>query len=545
MQDTLVGIGQIIALYLPNVVAAILILIVGWLLALLISSLVRRLLRRTALDNRLMGRLGLSQQARTVPIEDLIARIVFYLILLFVLIAVFQVLGLTIITQPLNLLLAQIFQYAPKILAAAALLLLAWLVASALRFLVTRALAATTLDDRLSREAGLEDVQRPPMSQTLGNVVYWFVLLLFLPMVLDALDLGGLLAPVQSMLNEVLSFLPNLLAAGLILLVGWFVARIIRQIVTGLLAAAGVDRLGERLGISRMLGSTTLSSVLGTLAYVLVLIPTAIAALNALDIAAITAPATTMLTTLLNALPSIFGAALVLIIAYVIGRLVAGLVTNILASLGFDNILQRIGLGREPLAREPLGGAPLGREPSSTAPLGTEPVTREPVPGVRTPSQVVGTLVLVGIMLFAAIEAANLLGFEIVAVLVAEFINFAAQVVLGLIILGLGLYLANLAYNTIQGTAGPRANLLAEAARIAVIVLSAAMALRQMGIANDIVNLAFGLLLGAIAIAVALSFGLGTRHLAAQVAENWLNRVRRDGAVTPTMSPPPPTNLNT
>jgi hypothetical protein len=277
----------------------------------------------------------------------------------------------------------------------------------------------------------------------------------------------------------------------------------------------------------------------------LVLIPTAIAALNALDIAAITAPATTMLTTLLNALPSIFGAALVLIVAYVIGRLVAGLVTNILASLGFDNILQRIGLGREPLAREPLGGAPLGREPLSTAPLATEPLTREPVPGIRTSSQVVGTLVLVGIMLFAAIEAANLLGFEIVAVLVAEFINFAAQVVLGLIILGLGLYLANLAYNTIQGTAGPRANLLAEAARIAIIVLSAAMALRQMGIANDIVNLAFGLLLGAIAIAVALSFGLGTRHLAAQVTESWLNRVRRDGAVTPPMSPPPPTDLNT
>ena len=58
--------------------------------------------------------------------------------------------------------------------------------------------------------------------------------------------------------------------------------------------------------------------------------------------------------------------------------------------------------------------------------------------------------------------------------------------------------------------------------RIAIIALVAAMALQQAGIAPNIVNLAFGLLLGAIAVAIALSFGLGGRDVAAEQLRNWL-----------------------
>jgi hypothetical protein len=55
-----------------------------------------------------------------------------------------------------------------------------------------------------------------------------------------------------------------------------------------------------------------------------------------------------------------------------------------------------------------------------------------------------------------------------------------------------------------------------------------AMGLRAMGIADDIVNLAFGLTLGAVAVAVALSFGLGGREAAGKLMEHWLSRWRKD-----------------
>lgn len=86
----------------------------------------------------------------------------------------------------------------------------------------------------------------------------------------------------------------------------------------------------------------------------------------------------------------------------------------------------------------------------------------------------------------------------------------------------------NQAAQTIQASRAAQARLLALAARVAVLVLAGAMALRQMGLANEIVNLAFGLLLGAIAVASALAFGLGGREIAARELQNWLKSARSD-----------------
>jgi hypothetical protein len=64
------------------------------------------------------------------------------------------------------------------------------------------------------------------------------------------------------------------------------------------------------------------------------------------------------------------------------------------------------------------------------------------------------------------------------------------------------------------------------AARVSILVLAGAMALGQMGVASDIINLAFGLLIGAIAVAVALAFGLGGREIAGRELDKWLDSVR-------------------
>jgi hypothetical protein len=318
------------------------------------------------------------------------------------------------------------------------------------------------------------------------------VFLLFLPAVLDSLALEGLLRPVQGMVDQALGYLPNLFGAALIVAIGWFMARVVQQIVSNLLAAIGVDRLSERTGLSGVLGEQTLSSVIGLLLYVLILIPVIVAALDALALEAVTEPARNMLNAILAALPAIFGASLVLVIAYIVGRVVSGLIDNVLAGIGFNTILARLGLGGEPAE------------------------------GERTPSQIVGYLVLVGVMLFAAIEAFNLLGFSQIADMVSQFTAFAGQVILGVIILGVGLYLSNLASDVIRDSDVAQAGLLAILARVAILVFAGAMALRQMGLANEIVNLAFGLLLGAVAVAGALAFGLGGREVAARQLEHWM-----------------------
>ena len=484
-------VSQLVGGYLPNLLGALGILVIGWLIALVVAAVVRGALRRTTVDNRIAAWLGATQD---VEVERYAGKIAYWIIMLFVLVAFFQALNLTIVTEPLTALLSELAGFVPRLLGAAALLFTAWLVATLVRKLITGAMSAARIDERLSGEAEIEEGKAVPVSKALADGVYWLIFLLFLPAILGALALEGLLVPVRQLVDGLLGFLPNILAAGLILAVGWFVAHLVRRIVTNLLAAVGVDRLGDQMGAGHVLGAMRLSGLLGLIVYVLILFPVLISSLNALQLAAITEPASDMLGTILDVIPSLFAAVLLVSMAYFVGRLVSGLISNVLAGAGFDNILTQLGLVR-------------------------------PAEGGRTPSTLVGTLLLVAILLFASVEAASLLGFANLAEMLSGFLTLSGQVILGLVVFGIGLYLANLAATTVHASGGTHAPLLAGAARVAIIVLTGAMALRQMGLANEIINLAFGGLLGAIAVAVALAFGLGARDVAGRTVERWSNKL--------------------
>src|SRR5688500_12648930 len=124
MQDT---INRIIV-FAPNLLGALAILIIGWIVAIVASRIVRGALRRTNLDNRLAGSVAPGAAARPLAVENLISSAVYYLILLFVLVAFLQAIGLTLIVTPLNAVLALVLSYIPRILSAGALLLIAWIV---------------------------------------------------------------------------------------------------------------------------------------------------------------------------------------------------------------------------------------------------------------------------------------------------------------------------------------------------------------------------------------------------------------------------------
>lgn len=534
MEEFFSNLGESLGTYLPSLLAALAILVVGWLIALLLSSVVRNLLRRTTLDERVSNMISggavEGEPPRRIPIERWIVGIIFWVIILFAVIAALQALQLAGVSEPLNNLLTQILAFIPALLVAAALLFVAWLVATVLRTIIVRVISASGITRRLSEEAEVRTQDRVTIGQTIGNVVYWLVFLLFLPAILDALNLEGILAPVQSMVNEIIGFLPNLLGAALILGIGYLIARIIRQVVTNLLASLGIDRWGAQAGAPTVRGQQ-LSVVIGTVVFVLVLIPIIIAALNALDIPAISVPAAAMLTNLLNALPAIFGAILIIAIAYFVARIAGRFVADILSGIGFNRLFAGLGFGTPQ--------AP-GEDVSFTIPRQEfipQTGATAAMPTRVSPAQIVGYLVTIAIVLFAVMEAADLLGFEILAVMVADFIEAMGRVLIGLIIFGIGLYLAGWADRLIRGSGASQAHILAPAARIGIIIFSTALALRQMGIAESIVNLAFGLLLGAIAVAAALAFGLGGREIAGRWLERWQQQIRS----TPPPATPPPT----
>jgi tetrahydromethanopterin S-methyltransferase subunit G len=468
---------------LPGILGALGILIIGWLVAVIARAGTRRLLGLLKVNTRIEESTG-----QKVQVEWGIAVGVFWVIILITLVAVFDSLHLDLISNPFAQLVAKIIGYLPSLVAGTILALVAWLLATLIRAVVNRLLASTNLDDRLSQEAGME-----PMSKTVANVLFWLVILLFIPSILSAYELRGLLEPVQMMMAKLLGMVPNIVGAAIIGFVGWLVAKVLRGLVTNLLAAAGADRLAGQVG----LGDTVkLSRLAGTIVFIFVFVPSLIAALDALQIDAISRPASEMLQKFLAAVPNIVAATLILVVTWYVAKFASGLLTRLLASLGTDTLPQKVGF-------------------------------RAAFSGNLRPSTLVGGIVLFFAMLFATVEAANRLDFHQVRDVVTMFIKFGGDVLLGGAILVIGFWLANLVYEAIDKASGESTTGLARIARVAILGLVIAMGLRAMGIADDIVNLAFGLTLGAIAVAFALSFGLGGREAAGRQMEHWLAKLRK------------------
>ena len=493
-QQTLAELTSVASGYLSNILGAGVILILGWLLAWVAGASVRAITRRALSRTRIGRWLSGATPGDAAPVAHYAGKAAFYLVMLFVLAAFFEALRIPSVSEPLSVLLGAIVGFVPQFLAAGVLVAVAVAVASALRHAVSMAARRIRIRWASGEEPSLEDGG----TRALAEGSYWFVLLLFLPAVLDVLAIEGLLAPVRAFLERILAFVPNMLAAALILAAGWFAARFARRASSNLLAASGFDRVGESAGLRGWSGSSRLSELAGRVVQILVLVPAVIAALDALSMRSVTEPAVAMLGRGLAAIPSLLGAALLLAVSYLGARVVSGLLVRGLAAAGFDDLVTR------------LGFAAAGE-------------------GSRPPSAIVGALSVPTIVLLASIEALSLVGFASLAGLLTDFTVFAANVLVGLAILALGLYISRVVADAVASSGTAQAQLLATIARASVVVLSSAMALQQMRVGTEILVVAFAIVAGSIGVGAAIAFGIGAREIAGRWVERWETRFQ-DGS---------------
>ena len=172
---------------LPMLAGALGILLGGWLVAVVARAIVRGVLGRLNVNQHIASTTG-----NEMDLAGGVARGVYYVVLLIALVAFFNVLEIEQASASLQGLVDQDLAFVPKAIAAGVLLGVAWLLAVIVRAGATRALGATSLDERISTEAGMT-----PMSESLGNILYGLIFLLFLPGILGALDMQGLLDPVD------------------------------------------------------------------------------------------------------------------------------------------------------------------------------------------------------------------------------------------------------------------------------------------------------------------------------------------------------------
>jgi hypothetical protein len=416
--------------------------------------------------------------------------------------------------------------WGPRILGAILILVVAWLVGRALKWALARGINKIPAVAKHSEGA---DPKATPGAR-LGEVVYWLVLLVGIVAALSALQLAQVAAPLNTMLYGFFSYLPNVVGAALIFFIGFIVATLARRVITALLEAANLERWMSKVGLSGLTGGA-LPSAIGTLVFVLILIPVTIAALETLGIEAISGPAIAVLSTVLAAIPNVLAAAIVLFIGFLIGRWVASVVERVLPATGFDKAmgaLTAFSSHAKPSSDTTQAAwnveVPAGQTQASELP---------PTPPATSASKVVGNVVLFAIVAFSAIEAARLLQFGAIAAILEDILGLAGRVIVGGVIITAGVLIADMLSNAIDRSTSGADRFASTLVKWATIALAAAMGLRFMGIADEIVILAFGLILGSAAVAGALAFGLGGRDAAGKLANRWVSKAEQKSGSPP------------
>ncbi|MBX7542072.1 mechanosensitive ion channel [Qipengyuania sphaerica] len=318
------------------------------------------------------------------------------------------------------------------------------------------------------------------LGESLGKIVSLLIWLFGLLIILNILELGGVAGPIDSLLENVVDFLPNLLWAGLIFFIGMMVARIVRDLVVTFLQTVDFDKWANRGGVDNVTGNTAISKTIGTIAYVLIAIPVAIAALEQLEIQSISEPASDMLRMIFAAIPNIIAAAILLGIGYLISKFVVQIAKEILPGLGVDRALAESGLVAE----------------------GT------------TASGIIARIAQVAIILFFAIAATRILGFPELTAILDQLLELGGRVIFGAVVIAFGFLIANLLARLISGDAG--SSTAGTIVRWATIILFVFMGLQFTGIGGMIPANALTILIGGVAVAGALAFGLGGRDWAAR-----------------------------
>ncbi len=480
-----------------RMIGALCILIVGWLIAVLLSSIVGRACRRLGegldkqLDKNFPDKTGLGSAAK---IEKVASRIVFYLVLLLTILGCLTTLNLSDAAAPIRDFVKDIFGYGANLIGAGLLLFIAWIIASVLEYFTLTAMKTFKIDEKLKLESAAKtedaEAKAAPVSYGVvaGKVIYWVTFLLFTPMILKALKIEGITAPLEGMLAKTFAFVPHLVIGALILVAGLFFAGIVRKAIGGLAFIVRLDEIGNKAGCRNIFGDKGISYLVGLVAYVLVAIPVVMMALNAFQIAALTNSVTRFYDKILNSIGDVIGAGILILVAFVVGSLVSGLVAQLFEGFGFNRLIAALGFGRNGQAEKA--------------------------------SAVVGKICFIAVMLLAAMSACEMLGFAELASLMKMFLAFGGNIIVGVIVMMVGIYLANFVADALKDR-GENSGFLATVARIAVLVFTGAIAISTLELSGRIVEIAFALLLGAICVAIAISFGLGGREFAAKKLEEW------------------------
>lgn len=376
--------------------------------------------------------------------------------------------------------------FGPKALGAILILIVTYIVA----LLVKKALAAGLNRLPFVKDANEGKPAGDTVGDSFGAAGFWIVFLAGLVLALEQIGMTSVSASVRGTIDQIFAYLPQIIGAAITFFVFVVVARVARQATKATLSAAQADDLPQRLGFAS--GPMNLTSILGAVVFALIAIPGAIAALQVLDINAITGPAVGMLNEIMAAIPNIIVAGVIITLFVFIARFVRDFLTRVLPGSGLDGAVNNLGL---------LRGADAGVTASGML------------------AQIAGAIVI----LLGLIQATRTLGFEPLSDALDVILSMGAQILFGSLIIFAGVLISGIVARAMAASGSGATDVAARIVRTTIIILSVILGVSRMGLDPSgvfVTRAALIILIGA-SLAGGLAFGIGGREWAAKKLEKW------------------------
>lgn len=376
------------------------------------------------------------------------------------------------------------------VIKAALILILAFITASIVRSIVVKLFTRTKLNALLGQENDGADGKERAVT-FLGKLVHLLVFLLFVPGIFESLGMREVSSPILNLLDTLWGYLPNILAAVLVLWIGFFIARLVRELLIPVFNRLKVNALQEKAGLP-VADAGKLSNTLAYIVYVLILIPVIIASLQVLNIQAVSTPAIRMLDTIFTFIPNILAALIIITIGCMVARFSGSIVENLISLTGFDEKLSK--------RMEKHGDG-------------------------FVLSKVIGKTVHTLMVIFFIVESFGVLHLDVLTGIGNAVIRYMPYVLASILILIICCICDGLANKALQK--GKHTGL-ALVSRAAIYTVGAFMVLSELGIAKEIVDTAFLIIIAALAIAFAISFGVGGRSFAEKALKKLTDTCNRE-----------------
>lgn len=487
---------------------ALLIFIVGMIVARLVSAGIFHLLQKTDWDDKIAQKLGIhlllegKEQQDEDGIERFVSKVVYFLLMLIVIVAVLDHLGLESAAAPLENLVSKVTTALPDIGKAILILVIAWAAGTILMKLISRSLGK--FDGKLTELSSKpgEETKTQPFSETTGKVVFWLVMIVGIASAVEALKIDALADPMQGAIDKIVDLFPKVAMAALILLGGFFLSRIMRQLVQSFLSGVGADKLPEKVKFEKVFEKYSLSEVGGLTVMYVVLFHASVAALDRLELTTLSEPLTDMTSKFWNLLPILVASAVLIVVGVIFGRVLRGIVESMLKGIGFDDLMKKLGFEKVMDRSEKMD----------------------------QPSELVGFVVQATVILLIAAQVLQNLQLDTWAIYVNTFLGFILKnAIVASIVVIVGFAIGNYVRDAIVATAdgeNDSRRWLASLARYTILVFAVTMAIQQLGVAEDFVLLSFALLFGALCLALALAFGLGSRDIAQEIVKDQYDKAK-------------------